>query len=102
MAHARTLVPLRTRIPTVFVRLATDEGEVAFRARWRRSALELQRMILYCIRAGRPIWFEDEWGHDVCFRADRVYGAMVDGRRAGAGSTCFSAEASVRNAASRR
>ncbi|MFW6080015.1 MAG: hypothetical protein ACODAE_10360, partial [Gemmatimonadota bacterium] len=80
MSHVRTLVPLRSRIPTVHVRLATDDGDVAFRARWHRRAIDLQRMILYCIRAGRPIWFVDERGHDVCFRPDRVYGAMVDGR----------------------
>lgn len=90
MAQARTLVPLRNHIPTVLVRLATDDGEIAFRARWRQSALDLQRMILYCIREGRPIWFQDERGHDVCFRPDRVWGALVDGRAAGTGRIAFS------------
>jgi len=73
-------VPLRKRIPTVLVRLATDDGEVTFRARWRRSALELQRSILFRIRQGHPLWFEDEWGHDLCFKPERVWGALVDGR----------------------
>jgi len=73
-------VPLRRRIPTVSVRLATPDGEVAFRARWRSSPLELQRMILFRLRRGRPLWFEDEWGHDLCFRADAIWGAVVDGR----------------------
>ena len=73
-------VPLRRRIPTVHVRLATLDGEVAFRARWRASPLELQRMILFRLRRGRPLWFEDEWGHDLCFRAEAVWAAVVDGR----------------------
>jgi hypothetical protein len=73
-------MPLRSLIPTVLVRLATDDGDVCFRARWRRSPLQLQRRILFEMRSGRPLWFEDEWGHDVCFRPDRVYAAMVDGR----------------------
>ena len=63
MYYAR--VPLRQRIPTVLVRLATDDGEVMFRARWKRSALELQRAILFRLRRGIPLWFEDEWGHDL-------------------------------------
>lgn len=79
MGYSEVRTPLRKHIPTVLVRLATDEGEVVFRARWRRSALELQRMILYWMRSGRPLWFRDEWGHDLCFRPDRVWGAMVDG-----------------------
>lgn len=68
------------RIPTVFVRLATDDGEVAFRARWRRSALDLQRSILFSLRKGHPLWFQDERGHDLCFKPEAVWGAMVDGR----------------------
>ena len=80
MYYAR--VPLRQRIPTVLVRLATDDGEVMFRARWKRSALELQRAILFRLRRGIPLWFEDEWGHDLCFRPERVWAAMVDGRPA--------------------
>lgn len=89
MKRAETLVPLRDRIPTVFVRLATEEGEIAFRARWKRSALDLQRMILYCIRRGRPIWFQDQYGHDLCFRPDHVWGAMVDGRCSANGAAHF-------------
>lgn len=72
--------PLRHRIPTVTVRLATDDGEIAFRARWNRPPLELQRSILFRLRQGSHLWFVDEWGHDLCFRPERVWGAMVDGR----------------------
>jgi len=72
--------PLRCLIPTVLVRLLTDDGEIAFRARWKNSALELQRSILFRIRQGSPLWFEDEWGHWVSFRPERVSGAIVDGR----------------------
>ena len=75
-------VPLRRFIPTVVVRLSTDDGEVTFRARWKHSALELQRVILFRLRRGKSLWFEDEWGHDLCFRPDRVSGAIVDGRKA--------------------
>lgn len=71
---------LTRRIPTVLVRLATEEGEIAFRARWQHSALELQRSILFSIRRGRPIWLQDQWGHDMCFRPEAVWGALVDGR----------------------
>jgi hypothetical protein len=73
-------VPLRKRIPTVLVRLATDDGEVVFRARWNRSPLELQRNILIRLRHGAPLWFEDEWGHGLCFKPECVWAAMVDGR----------------------
>lgn len=73
-------IPLRQLIPTVLVRLATDDGEVAFRARWKRSPLELQRSILYRLRQGSLLWFEDEWGHAVCFKPETVWGAIVDGR----------------------
>jgi hypothetical protein len=73
-------IPLRGLIPTVTVRLATEDGEIAFRARWKRSALELQRTILFRLRRGSPLWFEDEWGHDLCFRPERILAAMVDGR----------------------
>ena len=73
-------VPLRLLIPTVLVRLATEDGEVAFRARWKHSALELQRTILFKLRKGRPIWFEDEYGHDLVFRPERITAALVDGR----------------------
>jgi hypothetical protein len=73
-------VPLRCLIPTVGVRLATEDGEVAFRARWKASALELQRFILFRLRRGHPLWFQDEWGHDLCFRPEGVRAALVDGR----------------------
>lgn len=76
--------PLRQTIPTVLVRLNTDDGEIVFRARWRQSALDLQRRILFRIRNGRPLWFEDERGRDLCFRPERIWGAMVDGRATGA------------------
>ena len=74
-------VPIRTLIPTVLVQLATEEGHVAFRARWKRSPLELQRLIIYKMRNGKPLWFEDERGHDLCFRPEAVRAALVDGRR---------------------
>lgn len=73
-------VPLRVLIPTVLVRLATEDGEIAFRARWKHSPLELQRTILFKLRKGRPIWFEDEYGHDLVFRPERITAALVDGR----------------------
>jgi hypothetical protein len=73
-------IPLRVLIPTVLVRLATDEGEIAFRARWKESPLDLQRLILFRMRRGKMLWFEDESGHDLCFRPDRVSAALVDGR----------------------
>ncbi|HUF51473.1 MAG TPA: hypothetical protein VMN60_11595 [Longimicrobiales bacterium] len=74
-------VPIRKLIPTVVVYLATDFGEVRFRARWKRSPLELQRLILYRMRNGKLLWFEDERGRDVCFRPETVSAALVDGRR---------------------
>lgn len=76
-------VAMRTRIPTVRVRLATDDGELSFRARWRDRPIDLQRRILYLMRQGHPIWFEDEWGHAVCLRAECVWAAAVDGRTGG-------------------
>jgi hypothetical protein len=81
MGYYYSPVPVRRQIPTVLVRLATDDGEVAFRARWSRPALELQRRILFRLRAGKPLWFEDERGHDLCFRPEAVWGAVVDGRQ---------------------
>lgn len=69
------------RIPTVLVRLATDDGEVVFRARWKRRPIELQRQILYRLREGKPLWFEDDRGRDLCFRPEAIWGAVVDGRR---------------------
>ena len=74
-------VPVRTLIPTVVVSLATDDGEVSFRARWKRSPLELQRLILFRMRNGKLLWFEDDRGRDVCFRPEAVRAALVDGRR---------------------
>lgn len=73
-------IPIRELIPTVVVRLATDDGVVVFRARWKASALELQRNILFRMRQGSLLWFEDEWGHALCFKPEKVWGAMVDGR----------------------
>lgn len=73
-------IPLRRMIPTVLVRLSTEDGEVVFRARWKYSALELQRTILYKLRKGKLVWFEDEYGHDLVFRPERIVGALVDGR----------------------
>ena len=74
-------VPVRALIPTVLVRLATDDGEVSFRARWKRSPLELQRLILFRMRRGKMLWFEDDRGHDMCFRPEAIRAALVDGRR---------------------
>jgi hypothetical protein len=74
-------VPIRTLIPTVLVQLATDEGPVAFRARWKRTPLELQRLIVFRMRNGKLLWFEDERGRDLCFRPEVVRAALVDGRR---------------------
>ncbi len=71
----------RHAIPTVVVRLGTDDGEVIFRARWRGAPIELQRRILYRLREGQPLWFEDEWGRDLCFRPEAVWAALVDGRK---------------------
>jgi len=73
-------VPLRDLIPTVLVRLATEDGDISFRARWKSTPLDLQRLILYKIRRGRPLWFEDECGKNLCFRPEGVRAAVVDGR----------------------
>jgi hypothetical protein len=32
------------------------------------------------MRHGKMLWFEDESGHDLCFRPERVTAALVDGR----------------------
>ena len=74
-------VPIRALIPTVGVSLATDDGDVSFRARWKQSPLELQRLILFRMRNGKLLWFEDDRGRDVCFRPEAVRAALVDGRR---------------------
>jgi hypothetical protein len=76
-------VPLRSLIPTVVVHLSTDHGDFSFRARWKRSPLELQRLILFRMRRGTALWFEDDRGRDLCFRPEVVRGALVDGRRQG-------------------
>lgn len=73
-------VPIRSMIPTVLVRLHTDDGEIVFRARWKHTALELQRTILFKLRKGKLVWFEDEYGHDLVFRPERIVAALVDGR----------------------
>jgi hypothetical protein len=73
-------VPLRRLIPTVLVRLATDDGEIVFRARWKRSALDLQRVILFRLRKGKMLWFEDDRGRDLVFNPERISAALVDGR----------------------
>lgn len=83
MIYPRRQVLLRTRIPTVHVRLATDDGELSFRARWRHRPIDLQRRILYLLRQGHPIWLEDDRGHAVCLKAECVWGAAVDGRPGG-------------------
>lgn len=77
-----TRVRLRTLIPTVTVHLSTDDGDIRFRARWKHSALDLQRLIMFRMRRGRTLWFEDERGRDLCFRPEAVRAALVDGRRA--------------------
>lgn len=73
-------VSIRRLIPTVLVRLATEDGEIEFRARWKESALDLQRIISYRMRKGKPLWFEDDRGRDLVFRPERVWAALVDGR----------------------
>lgn len=80
MIYPRRKVLLRTRIPTVRVRLATDDGELNFRARWQARPIDLQRRILFLLRQGKPIWLEDERGNAVCLKAECVWGAAVDGR----------------------
>jgi hypothetical protein len=80
MIYPRRQVPLRTRIPTVRVTLATDDGEVSLRARWNHRPIDLQRRILFLMRQGQTIFLEDEWGHNVCLRPECVWSATVDGR----------------------
>lgn len=82
MIYPRQQVPLRTRIPTVDVTLATDDGEVTLRARWNRRPIDLQRRILFLMRQGQTIFLEDEWGHGVCLRPECVWSARVAGRPA--------------------
>lgn len=80
MIYPRQQVPLRTRIPTVDVTLATDDGEVTVRARWNHRPIDLQRRILFLIRQGQTIFLEDEWGRGVCLRPECVWSARVAGR----------------------
>ncbi|HUH11918.1 MAG TPA: hypothetical protein VMK65_02365 [Longimicrobiales bacterium] len=74
--------PRRGRVPTVLVRLVTDEGEVVFHARWKRRPIDLQRLILYRLREGKALWFEDDRGRDLCFKPETISAAVVDGRPA--------------------
>ena len=67
----------RRRVPTVVVHLATDDGDVIFVARWQKRAVDLQRRIVYRIRLGMPLWFEDDCGRDLCFKPERVWRAVV-------------------------
>lgn len=67
----------RRRVPTVLVHLATDDGDIVFRARWQKRAIDLQRRIVFRIRAGMPLWFEDDRGQDLCFKPERVWRAVV-------------------------
>jgi hypothetical protein len=80
MIYPKRRVPLRSRIPTVRVTVATDEGELTLRARWNRRPIDLQRRILFLMRQGKTIFLEDEWGHGVCLRPECVWSASVDGR----------------------
>lgn len=82
MIYPMRQVTLRSRIPTVRVRIVTDDGEVEIRARWNRRPIDLQRRISYLMREGHPIFLEDEWGRTVCLRPECVWGATVDGRQA--------------------
>lgn len=82
MIYPRQQVPLRTRIPTVDVTLATDDGEVTVRARWNHRPIDLQRRILFLMRQGQTIFLEDEWGHGVCLRPECVWSARVAARTA--------------------
>lgn len=84
MIYPTRHVPLRTRIPTVRVKIATDDGEIELRARWNHRPIDLQRRILFLMRQGSPIFLEDEYGHAVCLRPECVWGATVDGRRSAA------------------
>ena len=59
---------------------ATDDGEVIFRARWKERAIDLQRRIVFRMRAGMPLWFEDDAGRDLCFKPERVWRAVVADR----------------------
>ena len=80
MIYPNRQVTLRSRIPTVRVRIITDEGEVSLRARWKERPIDLQRRISFLMRQGHAIFLEDEWGHTICLRPERISGATVDGR----------------------
>ena len=78
MIYPRRQVSLHTRIPTVRVTLATDDGEVSLTARWNHRPIDLQRRILFLIRQGHAIFLEDERGHGICLRPECVWGARVE------------------------
>lgn len=80
MIYPSRQVLLRSRIPTVRVRVATEEGDMDIRARWRQRPIDLQRRIVYLMREGKPIFLEDEMGHTVVLRAECVLGATVGER----------------------
>lgn len=71
----------RRSVPTVMVHLATDDGDVVFRARWKKRAIDLQRRIIFRIRSGMPLWFEDDRGNDLCFKPEHVWRAVVADER---------------------
>ncbi|MFW6206292.1 MAG: hypothetical protein ACOC5I_03565 [Gemmatimonadota bacterium] len=85
MIYPSRKVTLRSRIPTVRVRVDTDDGEVCLRARWKDRPIDLQRRISFLMRQGHAIFLEDERGRTVCLRAECVWGATVDGRDGGDG-----------------
>jgi hypothetical protein len=78
MIYPRRQVSLHTRIPTVRVTLATDDGEVSLTARWNLRPIDLQRRILFLIRQGHSIFLEDERGHGICLRPECVWNARVE------------------------
>ena len=85
MIYPSRQVTLRSRIPTVRVHVVTDDGELSVHARWKDRPIDLQRRISYLMRQGKAIFLEDEWGRTLCLRPERIQGATVFGRRAGAG-----------------
>lgn len=82
MIYPSRKVTLRSRIPTVRVHLATDDGEVTVRARWKDRPIDLQRRISFLMRQGSAVFLEDEWGRTICLRPECIWGATVDGREA--------------------
>lgn len=80
MIYPSRQVTLRSRIPTVRVRVVTDDGEVSVRARWKDRPIDLQRRISYLMRQGKAVFLEDEYGRTICLRPECIWGATVDGR----------------------